>query len=471
VSKAYQAPDSAPLSIRFDGVDQGSAKARALAEKHIGEINQFYLGARQQRDLSGNDQFGVNKQLPDGGSLHYRYNNGLETMDVRLAEKEPETFESPDEPQAKERKLPDFCVVDLVIPSSAEMRFDFIAVCVKPDGFAGTWETDSIHWTDSSEVLPLPYKPPFRYARSLPADYVSTIGNRVSSLAFDLRRGGPRAEYIVDIYGKVTPDNFPIIGYDTTSGDTYTTTYTRELAHDWTGWLELDSRTSVQYEDSGFTFVPPHFIPSTASNNSSAPYVSASGDSSASSGWSIPSQDIDDLEAAWSVLGFGVDELTTDPTSGLVTKQRRSFVGAVPSNENIAGTCPVHHIATRHTDWTVTAAENYREWNIIPPGTLISAGTTTPIYATTFETDADIVYGFYYDTSKLKVGATQHQDRFADSIASIWAPAAHDPTDRKALPGTAHIVYTPNYSNPGNYEKIGRLRVRRDPAKVEFTPA
>lgn len=449
MSRNSQQLGSPRLKIRIEGEDGLKPEQRKLIEeRYQGEINKFYLGIRQQLDLSQQPGYKQFKALPDGGQLRYSYNHGQETMDIRLS---PKALQEVTREEERKTPLPDYCVVDLVIPDSTAVKGDFIAKVVKPAAIAGRQETDSIHWTDDSETIkaanPADARLIVQYARDVPSDYNSSITNRVSSLLFDLR-GDPNTRVEVDLYGKVTPNTFPIIGYDPP-------TYSRTLLYDHsmepTPDLTIDTHTTYTvYDHVGGTTVYAEAQPSDA-DPSVGPYA--------------PTVSVWEYEDRTT---YPSSESLTDPTSGLVWKEIARAYWEADISGPVSGTCPNHAQASDVMTRRRQVLEWWKVWTInTVPG--------APIYATTYTTTADVVHGFYYGDPKMRVGKTTHQDiRYAGvavSWASIWSPTLSDPTDRVALRTRASLTYTSQAGNPGNYAYIGRVKVTRNPPMVEFTPA
>lgn len=77
-------------------------------------IAKFRAGCVQQQQLSGQPGYKKNITMPDGGQLRYSYNDGQETMDIRLSPKESSSEETKEE--KTESSAWDWLVVDLEIP-------------------------------------------------------------------------------------------------------------------------------------------------------------------------------------------------------------------------------------------------------------------------------------------------------------------------------------------------------------------
>lgn len=84
-SKLPAEPRETPTKVVFEGVDPGSAAAQRLYYENFGDISSFQQKARQSRLISGQPTSSMQQQLPNGGRLTYTFNNGLETIHVKLA--------------------------------------------------------------------------------------------------------------------------------------------------------------------------------------------------------------------------------------------------------------------------------------------------------------------------------------------------------------------------------------------------
>lgn len=87
MSKRPQEFGHPPLKIRVEGEEGFKPAQRKRLEELSGEIARFHAGCLQQQQLSGQPSYKKIKSLPDGSQFRYYYNNGQETLDVRMSPK------------------------------------------------------------------------------------------------------------------------------------------------------------------------------------------------------------------------------------------------------------------------------------------------------------------------------------------------------------------------------------------------
>lgn len=150
-----------PTKVVFQGVEPGSAAARLLLIQHEGMLRQFQSKARQQRVLSDQGQYATHRQLPDGGSIRYIYNNGQETLLVQL---NPGVLRELPEP-------PDYRLLPCNIVLAVDVLFDpekftagdvykKIPYLIHHTGGQPMYPNDPQYYTFDQEQLSYPGQPP-----------------------------------------------------------------------------------------------------------------------------------------------------------------------------------------------------------------------------------------------------------------------------------------------------------------------
>ena len=207
------------LKIRIEGEDGLVPEQRLELEQLQGEINRFYLGVRQQIDLTGQPGHKQFKALPGGGQLRYSLNEGQETLDVRLSPKKG----AQEEEKKKPPKEPwDFLVIDLSnpvwssgYPDSPTTRASRMTVGAKLVTPAPTTEVSARDnqsfnsaTQQSSTTDPILMFAGAAAAHEIGSVDVVTPDTQVSSLLVDIRKfkGEPIIE--IDLYGTLSPVSF-----------------------------------------------------------------------------------------------------------------------------------------------------------------------------------------------------------------------------------------------------------------------
>jgi hypothetical protein len=194
------APAGQPISgtkIRVHGVDDNAAVE--VLSKLQGAIKSFLGKNQQQVELSGHRQYAATMQVP-GGSLHYKNNNGIETLDVHVEHEEGGGEEQQENPEYWQ-----WAIVEITIPDMTKTSAEMSAFMNPPPN------------NDKQGIAldgDAPYDPP-----PAPLAYPSTFGgwtelqllsgqsDQVSSLRVDLRPypGGVK----FDLYGYIHPYTDP----------------------------------------------------------------------------------------------------------------------------------------------------------------------------------------------------------------------------------------------------------------------
>lgn len=87
-----------PTKVVFEGVEPGSAEAQRLYHENFGEISAFHQKARQSRLLGENDGAYMHMAMPGGGGMRYVFNNGQETLYVKLHPRHAQRSSEPEVP-------------------------------------------------------------------------------------------------------------------------------------------------------------------------------------------------------------------------------------------------------------------------------------------------------------------------------------------------------------------------------------
>lgn len=408
-----------------------------MLRKLGGEINQFRTASRQSVDIMQQPSSQRIRRLEDGSIVRYKFNNGHETLEVAPSEgtllgiRAPQF--APDKPKAR---VPDFCVVDVVVPNSVE-----ISAAIGFDVIAG--EALGLRELDAPGVAPDPSEPLLYFARVAPLiDYASTITDRVASLRVDFRTLPEQAVIEFNLYGRAVPNEYEIVDYGPPN-------HARELIYNNTGRSTPNLTVLIRPEHDSFGHLN--------SEGMRIFHPAEPGDLDR-----IPGSPLLAYEFYEQQEYPPVEYIYDEPTGLIVKEIRRAYLSVqIPGNVGIGGyICPIHGTTAL---WRAErfAVERWAEWRIVEtPG--------DPIYADEFETPADIVAGFYYDDARLLVGSLPHQD----TGSAIWTVQPAPPTERTQV---ASVVLTdeevPIDQSPFEIPLLGVVRITRDPPAVEFVPA
>jgi len=218
VSRNHQQLGSPRLKVRIEGEDGLSPEQRLqIEQRYQGEIDKFYLGCRQQVDMTGQPGYKQMKALPDGAQLRYSFNHGQETMDIRVSPKERPAEEEPKKP---EKEPWDFLLIDVDIPifttgyvSSPATRVARAQMAARVHTPASTTILAVDNQGFGSTGMQSPgTKPVLMYAGAPVSTQIGAdatdVDTQVSSLLVDIRgyRSDPVIE--IDIYGSLAPIGF-----------------------------------------------------------------------------------------------------------------------------------------------------------------------------------------------------------------------------------------------------------------------
>lgn len=84
-SKYPARPGEPPVKVVFEGIEPGSPEAQQLFFANQAAIQHFHAKARQNRDISGQAGAHMQQAQRDGGQFRYSYNNGIETVHIKLS--------------------------------------------------------------------------------------------------------------------------------------------------------------------------------------------------------------------------------------------------------------------------------------------------------------------------------------------------------------------------------------------------
>lgn len=215
-----------PTRLRIRGVEPFTTLHYAIAARFSGQLKQFHSKAQQTYALSNNDIYKTRIQFPGGARATYTNVQGMEVLDLEVPD---ELIEQLRKEQPK--RVPDWCVVDVVVPNTVENEMRFCAALITPDqgtpreslyltppdldlAFKGIEiDYEPYGYKDYSAgadagVWPRPH-PYIRYAQ--PGSGASVpLGNRVSSLLVDLRAFPPQGRVEFDIYAYVDDEQVKV---------------------------------------------------------------------------------------------------------------------------------------------------------------------------------------------------------------------------------------------------------------------
>lgn len=429
------------------------AETTKLSKELTGEINQFVAAARQ--NLGPLEVAGAVRELPQG-RLQFFKNNGQEQLVVTLrppAPPEPEEQPRPVVPLS----LPDYCVVDIVVPRLADANTYILAKGVGPELFLEAPFADELEFDFFSFDTPSysedkePGKALMRYARYETTDTVVPITDRVSSLRFDLRELAIGQEIEVEIWGR----------YGLGSS----------------AFIPLGAATGVGYLDGD----DPFWLDGSGAPHSSPPIDPLGNPVNVSIGFGIETFPILAFNTAfnaflqadqWDETIYDTDNplAGTQGSSGTripVYAQRRfdpdtgeeialrllsytsSFVLAyVPRPGGGGGTVP-------RFSWTISFLERERLGALPPPDNVVTV---------------DVVSGFYYGNPQMQALSTEGTDG-----EGIWSPNTGIPERQKIAEAQLYGEETADSfeftDESGSLTRLGNIVVRRDSARAVFTPA
>jgi hypothetical protein len=205
VSKSQApAPEGQPThgtKIRVHGVSTDNATQLVL-NKLQGTIKSFLGKNQQQVALSGNQQYAATMNVP-GARLHYKNNQGIETLDVEVTSEEQAGGEEQESPEYWQWAIIETTIPDMTL-TSAEMAA-IMNPAPKAPLIGATWEDNYVFDFD---------KPPLAYPGDVlgGADQLQTLTgqtDQVSSLRVDLRPypGGVKFDLYGYIHSYIDPDN------------------------------------------------------------------------------------------------------------------------------------------------------------------------------------------------------------------------------------------------------------------------
>jgi hypothetical protein len=143
-----------PTKVVFEGVEPGSPEAQLLYMQNMGEISSFQQKARQSRVTSGNSVSSMQQALPGGGQLRYTYNNGQETVHVRLNPVAGKVGTTSEE-AAKTQHAEPLLAIDVVFAPSSFMSGDVFSF-TQTSRSEATWV-----WEEGDPIPVDPHDPAF----------------------------------------------------------------------------------------------------------------------------------------------------------------------------------------------------------------------------------------------------------------------------------------------------------------------
>lgn len=184
-------PGEPPVKVVFETSDPG-ADAQQLLMANQGALGQFQSKARQSRELSGNPIATMQGTLPGGGRVRSSYNNGQETLYVKLDPVRPGEESNP-QVTPPLPPPPPFLAIDVIFNNAL---FDV--------GMIYSYATTTVSGTpDAPPGTPADEQPNFTQIATYPAPDHSDF------LDTDFQTGGPFS---------VMFDNIPALGDSWTTG-------------------------------------------------------------------------------------------------------------------------------------------------------------------------------------------------------------------------------------------------------------
>lgn len=189
------------------GEDGADAQAFDMDQEMHGVVQRFVAAARNVlSEIPGGK---LAKKLPQG-VVRFTKNGDQESLEVVL--QPPPPVDNPEPRPRKPESPPDYCVVDVVIPSSTGVRASFAAVGITPEDYAGAPFVDEEEF-DFQDFSGEPWysqgkedgEALMQYSRHALQDLYVPISDRVASLRLDLRRMPPGESVQVDVWGYVRP--------------------------------------------------------------------------------------------------------------------------------------------------------------------------------------------------------------------------------------------------------------------------
>lgn len=170
---------------RFHGVEPGSPEAHILGRVFSAQIKQFYLKAAQAHALGNVEISRRQFQVTDALRMQYTNVQGQEIIHIRVAPALQREVLKP-----KPREIPDYLVIDIVVPEGIASLYEFGArAAFRYRNAEQTWEsTDTggdvqVTPAENQYLLQFAY-PEFEWG--LPIETLPTVDYRVGSLLVDM---------------------------------------------------------------------------------------------------------------------------------------------------------------------------------------------------------------------------------------------------------------------------------------------
>ena len=410
-----------------------------------GQMGQFVAAARQR--LDGLDSGHAIKNLP-GASMRFVKNNGQEQVVVTL--KPPAAAEQPQRPREEPQpNLPEFCVVDLVVPtSSVDQEFWFAYEARQPETYRGEefaftpehdFPTDEPGYSEfyGADVALM------RASRhDLGGSPTLSIARRVSSLKLDLRDMPADEPVVIDVYGaavsegpRITkPYEFPRTVLEQVVGVAYLDEGGADFYWlDGTGSPHDGTNLDPQGNTTLLSNVEPAVFRRSVPNLLFAELFDR---------WLLDA-DYDTTE--FNPLTLFYEQERLDPDTGLPLERRRFVITAQAAATSLTADLAPNGVPSQRTTWTLSAEQVTQEYDVSE----VTAHT------------ADIVHAFYWGDPGLVASETLHEDR-----AGIWSIGGDEPQRVKigagdVPPSAAGDV---GFADQSGFTLIGTLTIiRRGP--------
>jgi hypothetical protein len=194
-----------PTKLAIRGVETGTPLYHAVAQKFGGHLKQFHGKQQQMYALSDNP---IARGHIDWGDARATYTNiaGQEILELEVDARVLSELQG----QPKQ-SVPDYAVVDLIVPNSQDMWCEFTAALMTPDigreVIAGAikgveedfgWGVQDYSWGWPNPVI--------EYADAMDRTTTVPISNRVASLKVDFRGMPDDAMVVVKLFGEMFPN-------------------------------------------------------------------------------------------------------------------------------------------------------------------------------------------------------------------------------------------------------------------------
>lgn len=412
--------------VRFHGVPPGSQEAQQLVQRYAAQINHFHRAQAQKYALSTVENYRAHGTYP-GLKMTYTNLQGQEIIDIRVETVLPQV-----EGQAKQETPPDFCVVDLVVENSINVYSEIYFKLVQPEPDVYPYEYSDGNFDPDWDYSNQAEFPLMEATVAWSATSNVDFADRIHSLMVDFRRLPKFGRVVVDLYGRATPDEYPIIG--------------QEFA----GWERVNEQLvtvgtfTVDYTAYGHLAGSPfgiHEIPENVNMSTDFGGVVST---------------FPDLWAAQMDAQWTVPPQYHDPSGLRVYEQSVGVSAILLAGPFPFAACPSHGTAQSRQELRGIAIVQEFSADVEP--------VYDDIYADTYDAPVYLQHAFYWPGTVMQVAQTSH--KYDDSI---WVSAAGVlPVRRRFGEGTITDSFA---DNEIGQPYLGRVTIERFPPSVRFDPA